>query len=92
MNTKICKNCDKLCWIFIIKEKCKNVVTDSISNRLVHTSEKVFFHDANNQWKCKKDRYEGFINYVPQENMFSGIEVDRDCPYYIEHTLMELNK
>ncbi|MBR4315599.1 MAG: hypothetical protein IKP65_01320 [Alphaproteobacteria bacterium] len=92
MNIKICNNCDKGCLIFIGKGIGRNIVTDSVNNRLLYISEKVFYHEPNHQWKCIKDRYKGFINYAQKENMFSEIEVDKSCPYYMEHQITEWNK
>lgn len=87
MNSEICKNCDKKCFILFIgkesKHLCKNLDETSIEQRAFLISDKVFYHGDDGIWTVIKEIGKVY-KYLPKGKDFINVEVDKNCQYYVE--------
>lgn len=92
MNREICKNCNQKCFIlFIGKESrhllCENLYETAIEQRAFLNSDKVFYHGDNGVWIVIKDAGKAY-QYLPKEKDFINVEVDKNCPYFVEQEVL----
>ena len=94
MNIEICKKCNEKCIICFKNKKNDHFILSQFfipySLKAIFVSEKTFYHD-NKNWFCIKDK-KNTDYYIPEENDFNIVELNKSCPYYIEHQLSEWNK
>ena len=97
MNLDICKKCNEGCIICFKNKKNDHFILSQFfipySSEFMLVSEKIFYHD-NKNWFCIKDKDKIKNNdyYIPEENDFNIVELNKSCPYYMEHLMSEWNK
>lgn len=95
MNLKICKKCEYKTTLYLgclVCFKFNNDMNEMVKTIIVSKLDKKLYKKVNEYLKKKEDKNSDVeLEFVPISQL-KNVEINKNCPYYIEHQMNDWNK